>query len=346
MGAVTYTTSSDFDHNNNYNLLRLVAALFVFITHSYGLLGKREFEPLIYLSGNRLTFAEVGLYMFFFISGQLVTQSAKRTRTWQVFAWKRILRIYPALFAVVFLTTFLIGPLFTSLSLKEYVQNRYSWIYLTSASGFRVQHFLPGVFEPSHKSVNISLWTLTIELKLYALLCLFTAFKLFNYKKVYSLVCMCVLGVYITSLYDSSIAAILLPESMKLIAMFFMGSLLANIRIDIRLQMLIIFVGVILSLMSVLYNSCKNLYPLGEFIFFSVFTYYLGTSLPSIKIKEDISYGLYLIGFPVQQVLFALSDYRQSVSTNLLLGILLSSLFAFLIWMFIEKPCLQLKRYL
>ena len=63
-----------------------------------------------------------------------------------------------------------------------------------------------------------------------------------------------------------------------------------------------------------------------------------------IKMNNDISYGLYIIAYPVQQIVFKLTGYNQSVILQLFLTLLVSVPLAFLSWKFIENPFINLNR--
>ena len=86
---------------------------------------------------------------------------------------------------------------------------------------------------------------------------------------------------------------------------------------------------------------------LDEVIFFSLLTYFIAFSKRfAIRIKEDISYGVYIYTFPLQQFFFQLSGFNQSTLLYLLFSLSCSALLAFLSWIFIEKPSWKYKSYL
>jgi peptidoglycan/LPS O-acetylase OafA/YrhL len=154
---------------NNFDLLRLIAALLVLITHSFILRGMYSKEPLVILSSNKLNFSVLGLAIFFSISGFLVCRSVMETRLATDFLLKRFLRIWPALFVNVIFTVFVVGLIFTSLTISEYLTHPQTFKFLFfNISLFKTTQFLPGVF--AGKPVNTPLWTIPAEVKLYLLL--------------------------------------------------------------------------------------------------------------------------------------------------------------------------------
>jgi len=56
---------------NSFDQLRLIAAFFVIITHSYALLGLPETDVLYLVTRGATSFSTFGLWIFFVISGYL-----------------------------------------------------------------------------------------------------------------------------------------------------------------------------------------------------------------------------------------------------------------------------------
>jgi peptidoglycan/LPS O-acetylase OafA/YrhL len=114
---------------NNFNLLRLVFALLVVITHSYPLSGSKTGDYISRLTNGQVSFSFIGLSGFFIISGYLVFQSLDRSTTLLEYYKKRCLRIFPGLFAVLSLTV-LLGWIVYESDLNSYVRNISTWTYL------------------------------------------------------------------------------------------------------------------------------------------------------------------------------------------------------------------------
>lgn len=149
--------------NNNFNLLRLLAAFAVLFSHSYVVaIGKSAIEPLYVSLG--VTWGSIAVDVFFVTSGFLVTSSLLTRKSTVEFVLSRILRIYPALFLMVLVSIFLLGLSFTSLPIGAFLQNHVTHVFAfkNTTLVFGVTGNLPGVFEstPYPKLVNVSLWTL------------------------------------------------------------------------------------------------------------------------------------------------------------------------------------------
>ncbi len=162
--------------HNNFDALRLIAALMVVHGHGADLTGQT-------IGGLwNLPFHRVGLDIFFAISGYLVTGSWERTPARADFLLKRCLRIFPGLIACVAVTVFVLGVWATTLPLGRYLAAG-GLLYFTNVALF-LQLKLPGVFTDSAAgaAVNGSLWSLGPEFICYftipALAVLRTRFRL------------------------------------------------------------------------------------------------------------------------------------------------------------------------
>lgn len=91
------------------------------------------------------TGGEIAVAIFFVISGYLVTGSFLRSRSIGDYIKKRSLRLLPALFIVVVLSAFVLGPILSTLSLRDYVLHPQTWYYLRNCVLYTGYH-LPGVF--------------------------------------------------------------------------------------------------------------------------------------------------------------------------------------------------------
>lgn len=155
--------------NNNFNLIRMVAASAVLISHAYPLaLGAETPEPLQNTLG--MTLGTLAIVTFFAISGYFISQSFDRATTVADFVSARVLRIYPALIVSILLCVFVLGPIFTTFELSEYFAAPKTYLYILNNLLLKwPQYELPGVFadNPYPAAVNGSLWTLFYEVACY-----------------------------------------------------------------------------------------------------------------------------------------------------------------------------------
>ena len=77
------------ERNNNFNLLRFLAASAVIFSHSYALTGRGLDEPLLRWSDGATYLGLSGVTVFFIISGFLVSKSFTERKTLAAFAAAR-----------------------------------------------------------------------------------------------------------------------------------------------------------------------------------------------------------------------------------------------------------------
>ena len=147
--------------DNNFNLIRIIAAFAVLVDHSYALsLGSAEAVPTII----GMSLAVLPVDVFFVTSGFLVTASLLKRQSAIEFVLARVLRIYPALLVMQVLVVFGLGLFFTTAGRASYLVNYHTLLYLIKGSTLVtcVDQTLPGVFQnnPFKNTVNGSLWTM------------------------------------------------------------------------------------------------------------------------------------------------------------------------------------------
>ena len=132
--------------NNNFNLIRMLAALAVIVSHSYALaLGSRQLEPIKNLLG--VSLGSIAVDIFFITSGLLVTRSLLVRTDLKFFITSRILRIFPALLVSV-LFCVVLGAYLSSFSLQNYLQDAELLHFIIYNSSIIITDYqeLPGVF--------------------------------------------------------------------------------------------------------------------------------------------------------------------------------------------------------
>lgn len=97
---------------NNFNIIRLSAALLVIYVHSFSIFNTTKKEPIVSFLHLGFGLGEFAVTVFFIISGYLITASYIKSETNFQYFKARVLRIYPGLIVVMLLTAFLVGPSF------------------------------------------------------------------------------------------------------------------------------------------------------------------------------------------------------------------------------------------
>lgn len=328
--------------NNNFDLFRLIAAFSVIYGHSMGIMHTANMSDAFYKVFKHEYTAAVAVNSFFFLSGLMVTNSLLSHGSVRHYLISRIFRIFPALIVVVMISAIFIGPIFSSIDLQDYFSNTETYRYIKKNIFLRHQPYLPGVFGNPHKyaDVNIPLWTIRYEFFAYIfLLCAFSLGILKNRLVATIFGVLIILdGLYgnkfiFTSVNNSEYSLRFLSCA------FAMGSLCAIWKNETVIdKQLFIFSWVFYYLLK------EN--PYNYFFFhvaFFITILFIFSRGPALKFKlgGDISYGVYLWGWPVQQMLISIYPEQGSIF-NCLLAIPISAIIAIFSWRLIEKPSIEL----
>lgn len=332
---------------NNFDALRLAAAVLVIFGHSFAITsGTLADEPLWRFSRQQFHSGMLAVRIFFIISGFLIAASYLRLGRLGDFARNRALRIFPGLVAAVLVTVLVIGPLATSLPLGDYFRDPRTVAYFKTLT-LRLHGAndrLPGVFEgnPLAASVNGSLWTLFYEAVCYALAAAMGVLGLLR-KRVMLPVFMAAMLVRPLILALAPASSLLGGESLHLGQAFVAGMLAYvgrdSIPISGRLALLAaggLVAGTALGLGNLLVPV------LGTYLVL-VLAYSPSISLHDVAQRGDYSYGLYIYAFPVQQLIVQAAGRPMSHTLNFLAAVPATLLLATLSWHLVEKRFLALK---
>ena len=335
--------------DNNFNLVRFVAAALVLYSHSFAVaLGSVDAEPLRSTIG--MTWGLIAVDVFFVTSGFLIASSYFARNNLLGFAWARIMRIYPALLVAVIFCVLVVGLSFTTLSAWEYLSTVQTFKFLLKNSllFFGLEYDLPGVFanNPWQHAVNGSLWTLPYEVRMYALLAaiLFAIGYIQNRFSVIrspKYILLCIAATAAVANIGNHFYTYASVHFVHLFSMFFVGAAYYAWREHVRLSLgLFVFVSVLIASLNA--NVFFVLYVIGV-PYLTLFIAYV----PSGRIRNfnkvgDYSYGVYVYAFPVQQSIAALVP-GISVAGMILASFCVTLFLSVLSWHLIEKRCLKLK---
>src|ERR1035437_5682937 len=331
---------------NNLNLIRLIASLLVTFSHAFILTGHLKQEPFLLLTGDQ-TFGYIAVFIFFVISGLLISRSFDHNSNIYQYIGSRVLRIYPALLSTLLLCALPLGLWLTTLTADSYIRNREVLRYVTDNLLFNINHRLPGVFDNlvDSNSVNGSLWTLGFEVYAYLLVILFGGLGLLRNKNIFNL---SVVGLIL--LYAKEPVGFLLvpakwdaPIFMPLLGFLFGISVYVN-RIWIECKFRYIILAAIIYI--VFRHSALNVPIYAISIGYLVLAIGFHPKLQlNILMKNDYSYGIYVYSFPIQQVTMSLLP-TLAPWQHFLISLLFVIPLAVVSWHFLEKPALRLKKYL
>ncbi|GHT75442.1 O-antigen acetylase [Bacteroidia bacterium] len=332
-------------YKNNFDFLRLLFATFVIVTHSYTIVGIPDIDWIYQISGGQTHFSYIGVRGFFIISGFLIYQSLVRSKSLEDYYWKRFLRLFPALFVMLLLTT-LLGYFVYENTEIPYWRNETVWSYLPhNITLFHLQYSINGVFEnnPYPSQINASLWTIPYEVIFYIVLSVLFFIK--NEKSRQILLGIgCGLLIAFNILFLHRLGRIGLYVNLG--PFFFGGAFLASVHFEKNIKQYPVY-AIIGCLLLIIFTGL-GYFSYVKFLLIPLILYVGMFSTPYLsgigKKIGDLSYGIYIYAFPVQQTLIHLIDLNY-------LELMLSSFFvtlvlAFLSWHVIEKSALEKKKTL
>ncbi len=330
------------DHSNNFDAVRIAAALMVLVDHQFPLTGTVESFSIWHRS-----LGEIAVEIFFAVSGFLVAQSWQRDPHVLRFLAKRVLRIWPGLSVMLLLSVFVVGLSLTSLPAVSYLSDSRTWRYLVTNLAMHPSYLLPGVFHDNpYPAVNGSLWTLPYEVRWYLILLALGVLTVLRRTWLIALIWAVVYGNYffvygidarIDSHGDHRYAA-------ELGAFFLAGTVLHGLgpwwqRHRWRLACA--------AGLAALCLAWFGDYMAGAGLFVPCMILAIGTSsTPMVRRAGrfgDPSYGIYIYAFLVQQCVVAWSENRLGYFGALPISLCATVLLAYLSWHLVERPCMSLK---
>lgn len=332
---------------NNFDFLRLLFALFVVIAHSYPLSGSSLNENwLTKVTSGQMMLSSIGVNGFFIISGYLIFQSLERSTTLANYFWKRILRLYPALFVVLVLTIVL-AP-FVYENEIAFLKNYNVQIYLhRNLSLYNLKYNINGIFtnNPYPNAINGSLWTICYEFSCYILFGVLFFVKKRNLRLlliIFTLMLFVFIDINFSEVKLFSFYELTSTYFFKLGSFFLGGALLAILKLEkLNKVMWLIISAFLLIILSV----CFNVYSYSQYLLLPVLVILIGLFpiKPFNQIHKigDLSYGIYIYSFPVQQTLMYF--FKFDTYNLMFWSVLFSGVFGYLSWHLVEKKALAYK---
>jgi len=341
---------------NNFNIIRLIAALQVVIHHSTHYLGVDKssvaFNFLYYFPG---------VPIFFFVSGFLISKSYESNSSLIEYTQNRVLRIFPALVVCTFVA--IISVYATGYLSGKNVSIGQLLIWIASQVSF-AQFYTPEFMRAYGMGVlNSSLWTITVELQFYIMIpVLYWIFGLkpnnSNLKLVYLILFFMLFHLARYYLIDDYNENVLFKLSgvtffpwiyMFLVGVFFQKNFLFFHRLLSGKALFILPFYIGCAYLSVDYfgwQKGNESIPL-LYLFLAIQVFSFAYSYPSFSRNilggNDISYGVYIYHMPIVNV-FVYYGYTSD-PTYVLLAIMATILMAIISWKIVEKRSMKLKKH-
>jgi len=333
-----------------FNALRLLFAGLVIVSHSFELIGLPD--P-IQAHSSVASLGQLAVDGFFLISGFLITQSWLSDPSIKRFLARRVLRLYPAFIVASIFSAFIAGPL-GAVPHQYFAEFDYP-AFVRGVLTLQVTKTPPVFAGTSIELVNGALWTISFEARCYLLAMLVGLVGLFARRHLL-LALTIFLGLWIcwSAPPDGSmdgqhwllgLKALRVSDSMVWFsALFLTGSCYAQFRDRIRFSAPVwvaCFVVLCLCLARVATMRLGILLA-GAYVVFGLSAAHGMTTREKRSSQTDISYGIYLYGWPVQKLLAWYFPTLPAVGI-LLLTLLIAGTLAIASWRFIEAPALRLK---
>ena len=336
--AAPESTLARFDpRHNSLNALRLVLAVLVIASHARPLGG---FGPDPRWGDFTVgTWAVAG---FFAISGWLIMRS-RLSSSLGGYLWRRFLRIYPAFLVCLGVVGFGFAPLGLALGGGSYgVLDGVRYVggnALLAITQTGVGDTLNAV--PYPDAWNGSLWTLFYEALCYLMVGLIVT--VVTRRRLPAVMMFGLVGLTAAELAIG--AGLPAPYALHLLTMlvpfFFAGGVLflyrSRIPVTVPLAGLAGALCLLIALTGV--NGVLLAVPLAYLCL------WLGDRLPlqTLGARNDISYGVYIYAFPVQQILALLDVQRAGLVVFALAAIVCTVPLAALSWFAVERPARRLQ---
>ncbi len=326
--------------DNNFNLVRMIAASGVLVSHAYPLsLGRAAQEPFeATLQG--ITLGALCVMVFFGISGFLIARSFERSSTFRRFVMARVFRLFPAL-AVVLLITVLVAAIWFSEGSEEALWRAAPQYFFRNITLYLLQYELPGVFEtnPYGPAINGSLWTLNHEVSCYAgVVVLGFLGALANKGRMGLLLALFVVGYSAMIILDPHPRLVSLA---KLAWPFYVGVAFYVWRDKLALSWRIGFLIAALAVVSHFTLLFHEVFTVAVIYWVFLIGYLPSGAIRRYNSLGDYSYGTYIYAYPVQQVL-ANTLSPMTPLENIILAFPIVLVCAALSWRLVEKPALSL----
>lgn len=330
--------------DNNLNLIRMLAAFAVLVSHAWPIdngLGTRE--PLFSFFGHSL--GTLAVYIFFVISGFLITASFQRSETTRHFVLARALRLLPGLGVSLLLVAFCLGPLVTTLPVAAYLGSVETWQFLfRNITLFQPQYTLPGVFETNPlPAVEGSIWTLIHEVLCYVMVLMAGLAGLLGSgrRMVFFL------ALYAASWLVTELGPVDFPERalrLQSLSLPFVLGMMGWIWRD----RIILSVWGCLALALVWYGLRQTAFAYPALVVFIAYAIAWLAFVPGGVLRHynrlgDYSYGIYIYAFPLQGLVVWLFG-SVGPALHIVLAIPPVLILSVASWHLVEKPALQLLR--
>ena len=339
---------------NNFNLLRLCFAILVVFSHCFEVIDRDPHNEPFDRLFHTVSLGDLSVDGFFLLSGFLILHSWQRDPSFGPFLLRRILRIYPGFIVATLIGGLLVAPYFAASASA----------YWSAFEPFRFVTWMLALTEPAvppsfaglpYPDLNGAMWTIQYEFLCYLLVGILGVAGLAGSRKLW-------LGLWAAVIVASFFPAQFIalrgvgentrlmlcdePASfVRFLSFFIAGALFYLYRDRIRLDARWAAVAAVIFFAALFNQNTVRLFlpTAGAYLlFWLAFAKLPENPLSRFCAKQDLSYGVYLYGWPGQQ---SLLFFLRPISPYLLFvpAAMVALVCGALSWTLVEKRCLRLK---
>lgn len=346
---------------NNFDFIRFLLATAVIFCHCYAIYyGYDKFlmyEPFMKWSRQQISIGSVAVNGFFIISGFLIVKSWERSGNFRQYLKKRILRIYPG-FLVAFALSFLVfGPLghMETYSYENYwafiqsVPLKREWLNMWSLQAPLEHRYFTNL---PQSGLNNSLWTIQYEFVCYLVLPLLAWLGCFKDKRwLLASFLLCYLGLGLQSFgyvfsFDQSLSGWFISNPYyypRFFVYFLSGAVVYSYRYWVIRSNSLAWIATALIVIAFRFQLVEVLLPIALTYLIFFFAYHPKIQWHHFGRAGDFSYGIYLYGWPLQQLIMLYWWPYLNPVLFFLAVMPLIGFWAYLSWRFVERPVLKWK---
>jgi peptidoglycan/LPS O-acetylase OafA/YrhL len=332
--------------NHQMDLLRIAFASCVILSHAPEVTDGNRSRELLYCLTHVYTFGMLGVDGFFLLSGYLILKSWMAGPSLREYLPKRMLRIVPGYLVAALLSTAVLGVVAPEVPhFFRHLTVRFP-ISLLLLSSPATPFVCPGLDLP----VDGALYTINYEFRCYLLVALFGLAGLLRYRYLWLMGAIACLAIH----FNARLSSMFYFHSFYLITgepqlvyrmtgVFLTGGCFYLFRDKVFFAPWLAAVSMLSMVAARLFVQQLQEPALivgGGYLLF----YLVSLRMPSLRWMErfpDISYGLYLYGWPVE--ILWIWYFRGSPWITFAAAMVICSTLGWLSWHYVERPMLALK---
>ncbi|MCC5939166.1 MAG: acyltransferase [Lunatimonas sp.] len=348
---------------NNFDIIRFLLASSVILCHSYVILyGYEQFvvlEPFMKWSSGQISIGSFAVNFFFVISGFLILKSYESSSGLGDYFSKRVLRIYPGFIMVFLLGLFLFGPVgyANELGVGSYfefldrVPKKREFVNMLSLQPPKESSYFTNL---PQRGLNNSLWTIQYEFVCYLLVPLLGFIGVLKSRRWTLVSLVVVYACYLAQSFGFAFTSYGWPDLwvisnpyfyFRFFTYFLLGAVVYLYRENIPSNTWFALISVLGIIVSFRYSLVDQLLPVfGTYLLFYL-AYMPKLQYPAFSKHGDFSYGIYLYGWPLQQLIMTFFSSYLTPFWFFTITFPIVLIFAIFSWYAIERPFLRLKMY-